>query len=203
MDKTPLKTIKTGNQILVRQCSDEILALRKSGYSRTKVCEVISEIFFLDQNILTPNRLASNLSTVLAGDSVNETASREARINTLRGNIEQILQNLRTKSSLHNKEALAIPTVSVNTTPKIESRAVPHSASTPKPAQSQVLINASEEARKIWEDLLGMMIARNKSYEEKNISKIISTIESDIETYKKLNWLQLYNHKFLATLIHP
>lgn len=197
MTKTPLKTIKTGNQTLIRQCSDEILALRKSGYSRTRVCEMISELFFLDQDILTPNRLATSLSTVLAGDSESEAASREARINTLRGNIEMILQNLRTKSSLHNKKLLSIVPAPTQSPPQAQLPAQPitaKGAAVPKVETSSAPVeSASDEANERWSKILAYMNSARYSFNEKNVPSILSALESSPATYRNLNPHQLYS----------
>jgi len=100
-DKFPKRS---GNQVIVRQCSDEILALRELGYKFSAIGEIICEVFKHDQNVLTAKRLSNSFGIVIKGDSDQESKLRGARISKLKEDVAQIYQNLKAKSAFYNKD---------------------------------------------------------------------------------------------------
>lgn len=97
----PLNLPRTGTMKIVRRVSDEISALRTSC-DLDELCSLLTQIFELPSDQLTPRRLSSTLSTVLAGDNERERALREDRINRLLENPAQIMLNLDFKKQIMN-----------------------------------------------------------------------------------------------------
>src|SRR5450759_4227546 len=80
-DKFPKRS---GNQVIVRQCADEILALRELGHKFSSIGEIICEIFKHDKNVLTSKRLSNSFGIVIKGDSVQEKKLRGERVSKLK-----------------------------------------------------------------------------------------------------------------------
>jgi hypothetical protein len=102
----PLNLPRTGTMKIVRRVSDEISALRTSC-DFDELCLLLTQIFELPDNQLTPRRLSSTLSTILAGDNDRERVLREERVNRLRENPAQIMFNLDFKKQIMNGELSA------------------------------------------------------------------------------------------------